>query len=97
MQLVTEEEIYELVREQIQEEIIDMLSWQKAQFEFRETEPPEELRDRSRAYTTLTLNPTEVLLEAARRLDEWFARAEKERSQREEQSTTGQAAVTGSV
>ncbi|MCK4299815.1 MAG: DUF4388 domain-containing protein [Planctomycetes bacterium] len=73
MDLVSEDEIYDLVHEQIQEEILDMLSWEKAQFEFRESEPPEELHDQTRSYTTLTLNPTEVLLEAAKRLDEWFA------------------------
>ena len=75
MNLVSEDEIYDLVHEQIQEEILDMLSWEKAQFEFRESEPPEELQDQTRSYTTLTLNPTEVLLEAAKRLDEWFARS----------------------
>ncbi len=78
MQLVTQDEIYELVQEQIQDEILDMLSWQKAQFEFREAAPPEELDDQTRSYTTLTLNPTELLLEAAKRLDEWFARAADE-------------------
>ena len=75
MDLVSEDEIYELVHEQIQEEILDMLSWRKAQFEFRESGPPEGLDDQTRSYTTLTLNPTEVLLEAAKRLDEWFARS----------------------
>jgi len=72
MDLVSEDEIYDLVYEQIQEEIQDMLSWQSAQFEFRELAPPEELHNQTRSYTTLTLNPTEVLLEAAKRLDEWF-------------------------
>jgi len=84
MKLVTEDEIYELVREQIEEEIMDMLSWEKAQFEFRESEPPEELDDQTRSYTTLTLNPTELLLEAARRLDEWFARSAGEEDLSEE-------------
>ena len=78
MNLVSEDEIYELIREQIQEEFVDMLSWEKAQFEFREATPPQELVDQTGSYTTLTLNPTEVLLEAARRLDEWYARVEEE-------------------
>jgi hypothetical protein len=55
-----------------------MFSWEKAQFEFRESAAPQELSDQTRSYTTLTLNPTEVLLEAAKRLDEWYARAEEE-------------------
>jgi hypothetical protein len=78
MNLVSEDEIYELVREQIQEELVDMFSWEKAQFEFRESAAPQELTDQTCSYTTLTLNPTEVLLEAAKRLDEWYARAEEE-------------------
>ena len=73
MDLVSEDEIYDLVHEQIQAELLDMLSWERAQFEFREAGPPKELDDQKHFYTTLTLNPTEVLLEAAKRLDEWFA------------------------
>jgi hypothetical protein len=75
MNLVSEDEIYEVVREQIQEELVDMLSWERAQFEFRESTPPQELADQTHFYTTLTLNPTELLLEAVRRLDECDARA----------------------
>jgi hypothetical protein len=75
MKLVSEDEIYDVVREQVEEELIDMLSWEKAQFEFQETTPPQELADQTRSFTTLTLNPTELLLEAVRRLDESAAEA----------------------
>jgi len=75
MNLVSEDEIYEVVREQVQDEFINMLSWERAQFEFQESTPPQELTDQTQSYTTLTLNPTELLLEAVRRLDEWAARA----------------------
>jgi hypothetical protein len=75
MKLVSEDEIYDVVREQVEEELIDMLSWEKAQFQFEETTPPQELADQTRSYTTLTLNPTELLLEAVRRLDEAAAEA----------------------
>ncbi|MBI3099871.1 MAG: PQQ-binding-like beta-propeller repeat protein, partial [Planctomycetes bacterium] len=67
--IVKQEEIDRLVRTQIEEEIFDIFRWKKAAFEFVDGPAPEELSD-PRA-TNLNFDVNSLLMEAARRLDEW--------------------------
>ena len=54
---------------QIQEEVYSLFIWKDAQFEFIEGQPAEELR--SGGVQKLTFNVNSVIMEAARRVDEW--------------------------
>jgi outer membrane protein assembly factor BamB/tetratricopeptide (TPR) repeat protein len=69
--IVTREEIQQVVREQIEEEIYDLFLWQKANFEFIEGPPPDNLKDPEAHVTKLTFDVNGLLLEAVRRADEW--------------------------
>ena len=71
MGLVTEADIEELVRTQIEEEIFDLLSWRGGTFQFRDEPAPEILQDEEHSYTSLLFDPNSLLMEAARRMDEW--------------------------
>lgn len=54
---------------QIQEEVYSLFIWKDAQFEFIEGEPDAEFR--SECVQKLTFNVNSVIMEAARRVDEW--------------------------
>jgi len=54
---------------QIQEEVYSLFIWKDAQFEFVEGEPEEALRTGN--VQKLTFNVNSVIMEAARRVDEW--------------------------
>jgi len=69
--LVSDEEIEDLVRTQIEEEIFDLLSWRGGTFQFRDEPAPEFLADTEHTYTSLLFDPNSLLVEAARRMDEW--------------------------
>ncbi len=71
MGLVTQEEIEDLVCTQIQEEIFDLLSWRGGYFEFNEGLRKEPTLLKNRPLTNLVIDSNSVLMEAARRLDEW--------------------------
>ena len=70
---LTQEQIDELVRHQIEEEIYDLFGWEKAQFEFNDGPPQEGL------FADQVLNKgkgpgltiSHLIMEAARRVDEW--------------------------
>lgn len=67
--MVTEDEIQQVVRSQIEEEIYDLFLWKRAAFEFIEGDPVEELKDPNVISLSFDLNG--LLLEAVRRTDEW--------------------------
>jgi outer membrane protein assembly factor BamB len=69
--IVTEEEIQQIVREQIEEEIYDLFLWKKADFEFLEGPPSENLKDPDAHPMKLSFDVNGLLLEAVRRADEW--------------------------
>ncbi len=69
--IVTQEDIEEVVRSQIEEEIYDLFLWKKAAFEFIEGPPIDELRDPDSRAIRLALDVNGLLLEAVRRTDEW--------------------------
>ncbi len=69
--VVTQEEIQQVVREQIEEEIYDLFLWKKANFEFLEGAAPDNLKDPDAHVTKLSFDVNGLLLEAVRRADEW--------------------------
>ncbi|MEW6356695.1 MAG: PQQ-binding-like beta-propeller repeat protein [Planctomycetota bacterium] len=69
--LTTQEEIEVIVQEQIAEEIYDLLDWQGTSFEFVPGPPPEEFTRGRGDRRELTFDVNTILLEAARRADEW--------------------------
>ncbi|MHC5078872.1 MAG: DUF4388 domain-containing protein [Planctomycetota bacterium] len=69
---VTEKDIEQAVRIQIEEEIYDLFSWENASFEFVEGSPPDGTFDPDNTEVTqLTFNVNSLIMEAARRIDEW--------------------------
>jgi outer membrane protein assembly factor BamB/tetratricopeptide (TPR) repeat protein len=68
---ITAEEIEQVVRAQIEEEIYDLFLWKKASFEFVEGPPSESLTDPEMHATQLSFDVNGLLLEAVRRADEW--------------------------
>jgi outer membrane protein assembly factor BamB/DNA-binding SARP family transcriptional activator len=62
-------DIDEALQIQIQEEVYSLFIWKDAQFEFIEGEPDAEFR--SEGIQKLTFNVNSVIMEAARRVDEW--------------------------
>ena len=68
---IKEDDIQRAVRSQIEEEIYDLFTWQKASFEFKEGSPPAELLDPENPVTALNLDANALVFEAARRIDEW--------------------------
>jgi outer membrane protein assembly factor BamB/tetratricopeptide (TPR) repeat protein len=69
---VTQEDIEGAVRQQIEEEIYDLFSWENASFEFLEGPPHEGVfSDEGLPITKLTFNVNALIMEAARRIDEW--------------------------
>ena len=71
MGLASPEEIRNAVEEFVREEIYDLFTWEDGTFEFREGDPPEGVFDSEVALADLSIDANEVILEAARRIDEW--------------------------
>ncbi|GEM_PF-3206389 len=69
---VTEKDIEAAVRVQIEEEIYDLFSWEGGSFEFAEGPPPDGTFEADDLpVTQLTFNVNSLIMEAARRIDEW--------------------------
>lgn len=68
--IVTKNDVESALREQAQEEIYDLFSWQDAKFEFAEGSPPPKPTDFPLAEVVVDASPTSIMLEAARRADE---------------------------
>jgi outer membrane protein assembly factor BamB/tetratricopeptide (TPR) repeat protein len=71
MNIVTEKDIEDCVRNQIEEEIHDVFSWAGAKFEFIPGEPKADFFDPAKLGRPITFNVNEIIMEAARRIDEW--------------------------
>ncbi|MHC4469700.1 MAG: DUF4388 domain-containing protein, partial [Planctomycetota bacterium] len=69
--LVPKEVIDDALRIQIEEEIYNLFIWKDANFEFIEGIAPEEFRELGSSMTRLTFNVNSLIMEAARRIDEW--------------------------
>ena len=70
MSLVSTEDIEETLRFQAEEEIYELFSWKQAHFEFVEGPPRERLND-NKEIAEIFFNVSNVIMEAARRMDEW--------------------------
>jgi outer membrane protein assembly factor BamB/tetratricopeptide (TPR) repeat protein len=69
LELCTRADVDAALQIQIQEEVYSLFIWKDAQFEFVEGEPEEALRTGN--VQKLTFNVNSVIMEAARRVDEW--------------------------
>lgn len=69
--MVPREIIEDALRIQIEEEIYNLFIWKDASFEFIEGSPPKEFDEVDGAITQLTFNVNSLIMEAARRIDEW--------------------------
>ncbi|MHC4202199.1 MAG: DUF4388 domain-containing protein, partial [Planctomycetota bacterium] len=65
------DDIDNLVRFQIEEEIYDLFGWESADFEFIDGAPPGDMFDPEQQATELALDTNHLIMEAARRIDEW--------------------------
>jgi len=70
MGIVTLEQIRDLVRFQVEEDIYDLFTWDEATFEFSEGELPEGSESPENTEAA-GLNIGSLIMEAARRIDEW--------------------------
>ncbi|MEN8148780.1 MAG: PQQ-binding-like beta-propeller repeat protein [Planctomycetota bacterium] len=68
--LVSSDVIEDALRIQIEEEVYNLFVWKDASFEFIEGAPPPEF-DTFDGVTQLTFNVNSLIMEAARRVDEW--------------------------
>ncbi len=73
MGYVNEQQVQDLLVHQIEEEIYDLFGWEAASFEFNEGPPPEGLFAAEAAETGwgISIQITHLIMEAARRVDEW--------------------------
>ncbi len=69
--LLSVEDFQACVEERIGEELFELLSWKNAQFEFLEGPPPNGIFDMSQKSLPIALDPSGLLMEGARRQDEW--------------------------
>jgi len=70
MNLVSPEDLDETLRFQAEEEIYELFTWKDAHFEFVEG-PPRERVNENNELAEIFLNVSNVIMEAARRVDEW--------------------------
>ena len=63
--LITQEQLDRYIRTQIEEAVFHLFTWSRGSFFFEAGERPEA------GETTISINPESLLLEAARRVDEW--------------------------
>ncbi len=68
--LITRDDVEAALRTQIEEEIFKLFIWKDAEFEFVEGTPDAQLGTLDGS-TKLTFNVNSIIMEAARRLDEW--------------------------
>ena len=65
------DDVKQAVRKYIEEETYELFTWPAGSFEFQEGEPAAEVFDSEVRNAKLELDPNAVILEAARRVDEW--------------------------
>lgn len=68
--MVTRADVEEALRTQIEEEVYSLFIWKDAQFEFVEGPPDDEVKG-GEGVTRLTFNVNSLIMEAAKRVDEW--------------------------
>jgi len=81
--VATPEQLNELAQIRIEEDIYDLFAWTAGQFEFLDGPPPTDIFDSHLVSTQVTLNTNNLIMEAARRIDEWERIRQKIPSTRE--------------
>ncbi len=69
--IISEDDLFLSLKEQMQEEIYNLFLWKDAFFEFKKDEAPEEYATDLDDLGRFTFNSGQILMEAARRADEW--------------------------
>lgn len=94
MGAITEEEMQEALKFQIEEEIYGLFAWKDAHFEFSPEIPAADKPGRTADAISLSLDVHELVMEAARRADEWQTIAEHIHSTKEVYRFTGETSKT---
>ena len=68
---IDEDHIQSIVFREIQDELLSLCTWDSATFEFREGDLTPDAEDEYRFATRFSFNPEELLVDVARRMDEW--------------------------
>ncbi len=68
---VSAADVKEAVQTFVEEEVYELFTWPDGRFEFKEGEAPEDVFDAEVRSAELSLGPNGLILEAARRVDEW--------------------------
>ncbi len=68
---VTKDQVIRALQKKIQEEIYDLFLWTEGEFEFDIDHCPDDLFDSLQKSVGMTINPSAVIMEGLRRLDEW--------------------------
>lgn len=71
MGVLTERDIQEAVAFQITEEVCDIFTWEKVDCEFLENQTTPEIKKILDQGIRIAVNPESLIMEAARRIDEW--------------------------
>ena len=71
MKIMKPEDYRASVRRHVEEEIYEVFAWRTALFEFTEGEPAQDLFDSEQKVAMVSIPATSIIMEAARRLDEW--------------------------
>ncbi|MCZ6602692.1 MAG: DUF4388 domain-containing protein [Planctomycetota bacterium] len=71
MKVMKPDDFRSFARHFLEEEVYEIFSWTSALFEFTEGEPPPEIFDPAQKALILSIPATGIIMEAARRLDEW--------------------------
>lgn len=71
MGLASEEDIRNAISTYVREEVYDLFTWEDGAFEFKQGKPLEGVFDPEVSLADLTIDANQVILEAARRIDEW--------------------------
>lgn len=64
-------QVKEIMRLRVEEEVFDLFSWEKATFEFNDGPPPPGIFDPYALQNATSLPISPLIMEAARRVDEW--------------------------
>jgi len=68
---ISEKDVKAAVQQFVEEELYDLFTWADGRFEFTEGEPSSDVFDADARAADLSLDPNGIILEAARRVDEW--------------------------
>jgi tetratricopeptide (TPR) repeat protein len=68
---VTDKDVRSAVEQYVEEEVYGLFTWPQGSFDFKDGDAPEDIFDGELRTAELQLDPNSIILEAARRVDEW--------------------------